>query len=93
MGRSIIQTDTDYCFICGRYGTEIHHCLYGSANRKLADKYKLVVGLCHNHHRGGQGVHGGNKELDLFLKQTAQKTFNEFYSDLDFLAVFGRNYL
>ena len=90
---SIIQADTDYCFICGRYGTEIHHCLYGSANRKLADKYKLVVGLCQPHHRGNNGVHGGNKELDLFLKQTAQTKFNEFYSDLDFSAVFGRNYL
>lgn len=90
---SIIQADTDYCFICGRYGTELHHCIYGSANRKLADKYKLVVGLCQPHHRGNNGVHGGNKELDIFLKQTAQTKFNEFYSDLDFLAVFGRNYL
>ena len=90
---SIIQADTDYCFICGRYGTELHHCIYGSANRKLADKYKLVVGLCHAHHRGNNGVHGGNKELDIFLKQTAQTKFNEFYNDLDFLAVFGRNYL
>lgn len=90
---SIIQADTDYCFICGRYGTETHHCIYGSANRKLADKYKLVVGLCQPHHRGNNGVHGGNKELDLFLKQTAQTKFNEVYNDLDFLAVFGRNYL
>lgn len=90
---SIIQADTDYCFICGRYGTELHHICYGSANRKLADKYKLVVGLCCAHHRGNNGVHGGNKELDLFLKQTAQTKFNEVYNDLDFLAVFGRNYL
>ena len=90
---SIIQADTDYCFICGRYGTETHHICYGSANRKLAEKYKLVVGLCQPHHRGNNGVHGGNKELDIFLKQTAQTKFNEVYKDLDFLAVFGRNYL
>ena len=94
MGKvSIIQADTDYCFVCGRYGTEIHHVCYGNPNRRLADKYKLVVGLCYAHHRGNKGVHGGNKELDLFLKQTAQQRFNEIYKDQDFLAVFGRNYL
>ncbi len=91
--KSIITDDMEHCFICGRSPVETHHICYGSANRKLADKYKLVVGLCQPHHRGNNGVHGGNKELDLFLKQTAQTKFNEIYSDLDFLAVFGRNYL
>ena len=92
--RSILQDDTDYCIVCGRYGTEIHHCIYGSANRKLSDRYKLVVGLCYYHHRASKtGVHGGNKELDLELKRMAQKRFNEVYPQDDFLAVFGRNYL
>lgn len=91
--KSIIQDDTDYCFVCGRYGTEIHHCLYGNANRQLADKYGLVVGLCYNHHRGKQGVHNGNKELDMYLKQTAQRRFQEVYTESDFLTVFGKNYL
>ena len=91
--RSILQEDTDYCFVCGRYGTEIHHVCYGSANRKLSDRYGLVVGLCYNHHRGNDGVHGGNKELDMSLKQTAQAKFQEIYPQTDFLAVFGRNYL
>ena len=91
--KSILQENTDYCFVCGRYGTEIHHIFYGTANRKLSDKYGLVVGLCYNHHRGNDGVHGGNKELDMSLKQTAQAKFQEIYPQTDFLAVFGRNYL
>lgn len=91
--KSVLQEDTSYCFVCGRYGTEIHHVLYGSANRRLADKYKLVVGLCYAHHRGNNGVHGGNKELDIMLKQLAQRRFIEEYPHIDFLAVFGRNYL
>ena len=91
--RSILQEDTDYCFVCGRYGTEIHHIFYGNPNRKWSDKYKCVVGLCYNHHRGNDGVHGGNKELDMSLKQTAQAKFQEIYPQTDFLAVFGRNYL
>ena len=89
---SILQDDTNYCFVCGRYGTEIHHVFYGTANRKLADKYKLVIGLCYAHHRGNKGVHF-NKELDLELKQYAQRRFEKEYPLHDFLAVFGRNYL
>ena len=87
-----MQDDTDYCIECGRGGTEIHHCIYGNANRKLSDKYGLVVGLCYNHHRGKYGVHNGNKELDERLKKMAQRRFMEVYEE-DFLAVFGRNYL
>ena len=90
--RSNLQEDTDYCFICGRYGTEIHHVFFGTANRKLSDKYKLVVGLCYDHHRGNNGVHF-NKELDTELKQMAQRRFMEVYPEKDFLAIFGKNYL
>ena len=88
----IIQEDMNCCFICGRYGTEIHHIFYGTANRRLSDKYGLVVGLCYDHHRGNQGVHF-NRELDLKLKKYAQERFMEAYPQDDFLAVFGRNYL
>ena len=91
--KSILQKETEYCFNCGRYGTEIHHVFYGTANRKLADRYGLVVGLCCNCHRGSRGVHGGNKELDMELKRYAKTIFIEKYPQDDFLAVFGRNYL
>lgn len=91
--KSIITDDMSKCFVCGRPATETHHICYGSANRKLSDKYGLVVGLCYNHHRGNVGVHGGNKELDTYLKQTAQRRFQEVYPESDFLALFGRNYL
>lgn len=90
---SNLQDDTSYCWECGRYGTEIHHVFYGTANRSLSDKYGMVVGLCYCHHRGRLGVHNGNKELDLRLKQMAQKRFSEIYKEKDFFAVFGRNYL
>lgn len=90
--KSIIQEDTDYCFVCGRYGTEIHHILFGTANRKLSDKYGLVIGLCYEHHRGRTGVHQ-NRELDLTMKRVAQREFIKTYPNMDFLAVFGRNYL
>ena len=90
--KSILQENTEYCFVCGRYGTEIHHVFFGSANRKLAEKYNCVIGLCYAHHRGNKGVHF-NKELDLMLKQYAQRRFEEEYPQEHFLAIFGRNYL
>lgn len=90
---SIVQADMDYCIECGRYGTEIHHIYYGVGNRSLSTRYKLLCGLCYNHHRGNQGVHSGNKELDMKLKRMGQQAFMEHYPQADFLAVFGRNYL
>ena len=90
---SIIQEDTDYCYECGRYGTEIHHIFYGSANRKNSEKHNCVVGLCYNHHRGKQGVHNCNKELDMKLKRRAQEAFMQTHTESEFLAVFGKNYL
>ena len=90
--KSIIQEDTNYCFVCGRYGTEIHHVFFGNPNRKLSDKYKCVVGLCYEHHRGNRGVHF-NRELDLELKCTAQRVFEHHYPNENFSAIFGRNYL
>ena len=90
--KSIIQEDTNYCYVCGRYGTEIHHIFFGTSNRKMSDRYKCMVGLCYEHHRGNSGVHH-NRELDLELKRMAQKRFQEVYPEYDFLAIFGRNYL
>lgn len=90
--KSIIQLDTSYCYVCGKYGTEIHHIFFGNPNRKLSDKYGLMIGLCYEHHRGKTGVHN-NRELDLAMKQVGQRMFNRTYPEADFLAVFGKNYL
>lgn len=90
--KSIIQEDTRYCFFCGKYGTEIHHIYFGVSNRKWSDKYKCVVGLCTEHHRGNNGVHF-NRELDLTLKKIGQKEFTENYPELNFMEIFGKNYL
>ena len=93
MKTSIFQDDTEYCWECGRYGTEIHHIFYGTADRKQSDKYGLVVGLCYDHHRGRYGVHNGNKELGLRLKRIAQMKFIEKYGESEYFAIFGKNYL
>ena len=94
--KSIITDRLDRCIICGNYqGVEVHHCIHGLAKRKLADKYKLVVGLCYNHHRGHNGVHGKNgSKLDLKLKKIAQSAWeNKYGSREDFIHVFGKSYI
>lgn len=96
INKSIITDRLDRCLICGKYqGIEIHHCIHGVAKRKLADKYKLLVGLCYNHHRGINGCHGKNgAKLDLELKRLAQKSWEFHYGNRDeFIRIFGRNYI
>lgn len=84
------------CYACGREGIDLeeHHIFYGTANRRLSEKYGLKVHLCIPCHRGSRtGVHEGNAELDHKLKIVAQKTFEQKYSHEKFMEVFGKNYL
>ena len=91
--KSIIVDCMDNCFVCGSPYVEIHHCIYGTANRKLSDEYGLVVPLCHEHHTGRTGVHF-NADLDLHLKKLAQEKFEALYgANKIFREIFGRNYL
>lgn len=92
--KSIIVDDTSVCIVCGRPYAEEHHVFFGVAYRKLSEKYGLKVGLCYRHHRQQPtGVHGGNRELDLALKRTGQRAFIRKFPDLDFTAIFDKNYL
>ncbi|MBQ0074514.1 MAG: hypothetical protein KBT34_09995 [Prevotella sp.] len=92
MARSIMQTEKE-CYVCGStYGLEEHHVIYGTANRKLSEKYGLKVWLCHAHHTGSAGVHF-NRDLDMQLKKYAQECFELKYgANMSFREVFGKNY-
>lgn len=90
--KSIIQSNKE-CYVCGStVNLHSHHIIFGTANRKLSEKYGLKVYLCWQHHEGTNGVHGFyGHELDLKLKRIAQEKFEETY-DEDFIKIFGRNY-
>ena len=87
------------CFLCGRNGTtdplDAHH-IFGGANRKLSEKYALVVPLCHNrcHENGKDAVHR-NAATAQALHEFGQRLCMERmgWSIEEFRAVFGRNYL
>lgn len=93
MKKSIIQSDMSHCYLCGRqYGLEVHHVLGGVANRRLSEKYHLVVALCASCHRGADGAQYGS-ELNLKLKAEAQKAFENLYSHEMWIDIFKKNYL
>ncbi len=94
MKNSIMQT-VDECYVCRKKGElYIHHAIFGTANRKLSDKYGLTVKLCREHHVETNGVHGKNgHDLDLYIRQMAQRAFEEKYGHDKWMNVFQKNYL
>ncbi len=91
---SVLQRSRQ-CWVCGkRDPLEEHHVFYGTANRMKSERYGMKVYLCPEHHRAQpEGVHGGNRELDLKLKRFAQMRFEQMFGHELFMKVFGRNWL
>lgn len=92
--KSIIQ-DKDCCWFCGTtFNLHTHH-IFGASNRNNSDKYKLTIRLCYYHHNGGGNgkcVHQC-REMDLELKQLAQKKFEEDHTRDEFIKIFGKSWL
>jgi hypothetical protein len=90
---SIIQKEKQ-CLVCGTtYNLHSHHIFYGTANRKVAEKYGLKVWLCQWHHTGNDGVHF-NRHFDWYLKKMGQRHYEAKYgSREDFRRDFGKSYL
>ena len=90
--KSIMQTE-QCCYICGSTrNLELHHVMSGTANRRLSDRYGLVVFLCRDHHTGSIGVHN-----DIILKQRlerdAQRAYESIYGHRAWMQMFRKNYL
>lgn len=93
---SVIQREKE-CYFCKKQtGLHRHHCIYGSANRRLSDKYGFTVWLCSEHHtNGSDAVHRNpNGVLDIHLKQKCQRYYEMVFGTReDFIREFGRNWL
>ena len=104
--KSILQT-TKECYLCrieaermGYYGQlpstglHKHHFIHGTANRKLAEEYGLYAYMCSaRHHEYGPESAHGNPQVDLMLKQIAQRAFEEIYGHEKWQQTFMKNYL
>lgn len=87
------------CFLCGRNGTadplDEHH-IFGGANRKKSEKYKLKVKLCHFrcHEFGEKAAHRNAETADFLHKFGQVKAMVEQgWSVEDFRLEIGRNFL
>ena len=90
---SILTDDLDCCIVCGRPHAEKHEIFFGSGKRKLSIKYGLVIPLCYIHHRDSKsGIHF-NKALREYWFKKGQEAFEKCYPKLDFMEIFGRNYI
>ena len=90
--KSIIQTERK-CFLTGRTDNlQEHHIFFGSKNRENSERYGLKVWLTADYHTGKHSPHR-DREIDLYLKQIAQRKFEETHSQDEFMRIFGRNYL
>lgn len=93
MSKSIIQTNKEECYLCHGRASEEHHVIYGTANRKLSEKYGLKVYLCTDCHRTGKNAVHRNYFTDIKLKQIAQQVFENKYSHEEYMQIFRKNYL
>ena len=94
MGNMVSFNLNGGCWVCGKYPTERHHVYFGTGQRKISDKHYFICDLCADHHRGQpNGVHGGNRELDIALKQHFQSEYEVEHLRFDFVKLLGRNYL
>lgn len=91
MSESIMSNKKE-CYICGTTGgLHKHHIFYGTANRKLSEKYGCWVWLCPYHHNmSDAGVHF-NKLVDKMLKAKCQEEWEKKYGK-GFRETFGKNY-
>lgn len=94
MAKSILQNRKESFLSGATYNLEEHHIFFGTANRKISEKYGLKVWLTTEEHRGTYGVHGKyGKLLDKQLKKVAQKKFEETHTREEFIKLIGKNYL
>lgn len=93
MKKSILVDDMEHCIICGKYAEE-HHVFFGTANRKMAEKYHLTLPLCQEHHRNGPNSPHKNRSIDLSYKCWAQFAYEQNIGTMeDFRREFGRSYI
>lgn len=92
--KSILQKDMTRCFICGCTHTlQTHEVFFGTANRKKSIEHGLYVRICSRHHNGSDNSVHFNHQMDLNLKQFAQKEFEKTHTREEFMSIFHKNYL
>lgn len=90
--KSLMSNDKT-CYVCGSVDVVRHHCFFGTANRKLSEKYGCWIYLCPYHHNmSDNGIHF-DRELDMRVKKECQERWEQTYGTREeFIKVFGRSW-
>nr|DAW11451.1 MAG TPA: Recombination enhancement, RecA-dependent nuclease [Caudoviricetes sp.] len=90
---SVFTDDMNHCYFTGTAPVERHH-IWGGSNRKNSEKYGFVIPLRPDLHPNGAQAGKNVAEIDLKLKQMAQKYFEEHCGTReDFRRIFGKSVL
>lgn len=90
----MITNYENYCLICGKGATDVHHLVFGNSKRRLADKDGLTIPLCREHHEAmhndkamqvmshiaGQLFYERNKCAEGMTTEEAREDFRRRYS-------------
>lgn len=89
---SIVQKDK-WCFLCGTTrNLECHH-IYAGSKRKASERLGLKVWLCSDCHTQAPDAVHRKHTVDMYLKQTAQRIFEETHTREEFIKEIGKSYL
>lgn len=97
----MITDYNDYCIICGKPRTDMHHCFKGHKHRHLADDDELLLPLCREHHEGKMSVHNNKEMLVLsqiigqlaYEKERCLEGYGEEAARESFRIRYGKSYL
>lgn len=87
--KSLFDTSSEECYLCGRGGDICRHEICHGANRQLSKYYGLWINLCPECHAK---VHREDNGKYRYLKQDAEDLFTEAYPDKNFMEIFGRSW-
>lgn len=91
--RSVFTDDMDHCYFTGSSIVERHH-IFGGACRTYSEEDGFVIPLSPQLHPNGVQANKDAHDIDLHLKQMAQKYFEEHYgSREEFRKRYRKSYL
>lgn len=92
--RSVFTDDMNSCIFTGSTYVERHH-IFGAANKLHSEEYGFIVPLRYDlHPNGARADMRYAKQIDTYLKQKAQRYFEEHYgSREEFREIFGKSWL
>lgn len=87
---SILQEDTNSCWLCGKYVRKADkHEVFGGFNRQKSMEFGMIINLCRECHQKVDV----NKNVRDTLHSFAKVQFIKKYGKEKFIKEFGKNYM